>query len=353
MSNESQLKLLELQDQEAVKNSFYRYPRVSPHITQYEDHVEVKTIDNIANIYKIDEVVLYIIADFKWAPLWLIQQWYEDFNLDGYSAVENWINVGITWAETSTNGVFIRPTKFLLDMMDISDQRYAEIPFNLLNHTCAEEQIIFDISMGNVKSELWSVIKSDIKLPCYHPLKIKCNNDSGTMVIREEHFKLNRFNTQQLEDLQNQLKQSIMAKHQYTLEFNNFSLFPLVSYDEKNKLVTQKPDVVIPIPRIDSYPQSYSIELELTAKSQDRYDKIMQNYKNNLIYGKLFYLCGNARIAKLVKTAYQNVGGLGTCRLFIVPFIAPAQRISNFNMKEEEAQKTMLKLTLKSTKTGD
>ena len=350
MNNDSQLKLLELQDQEAVKNSFYRYPRVSPHITQYEDHVEVKTIDKVANIYKIDEIVLYIIADFKWAPLWLIQQWYEDFNLDGYKAVENWINVGITWAETSTNGVFIRPTKFLLDMMDIQDQRYAEIPFNLLNHTCAEEQIVFDISTGNPKSELWAAVKSDRKLPCYHPLKIKCANDNGAMVIREEHFKLNRFDPKQLEELQDKLKQSIQSKNPFTLEFNNFSLFPLVCYDDKNNLVTQKPDVVMPIPRIDGTPQSYSIELELTAKSQDRYDKIMQNYKNNLIYGRLFYLCGNARIAKLVKTAYQNVGGLGTCRLFIIPFVAPAQRISNFNAEEEKAQKVMLKLTLKTTK---
>ena len=235
-------------------------------------------------------------------------------------------------------------------MMDITEQRYVEIPFNLLNHTCAEEQIVFDISTGNPHSELWSVIKSDKKLPCYHPLKIKCNNDTGSMVIREEHFKLNRFDPKTLEEQQDNLKKSIMTKNPFTLEFNDFSLFPLVCYDENNNIVTQKPDVVIPIPRINSTPQSYSIELELTAKSQDRYDKIMQNYKNNLIYGKLFYLCGNARIAKLVKTAYKNVGGLGTCRLFIVPFVAPAQRISNFNAIEENAQKTMLKLTLKNTK---
>ena len=348
--NESQLNLLALQDQEAVKNTFYRYPRVSPHITQYEDHVEVKTIDNLANIYKIDEVVLFIIADFKWAPLWLIQQWYEDFNLDGYKAVENWISVGIVWAETSTNGVFIRPTKFLLDMMDIKEQKYSDIPFNLLNHTCAEEQIVFDISTGNQKSELWSVIKSDKKLPCYHPLKIKCKNDFGAMIIREELFKMNRFNTAQLIEMQDKLKQSINEKKSFTEEFNNFSLFPLVCYDDKNNIVTQKPDVVIPVPRIDGKPQSYSIELELTAKTPDRYEKIMSNYKNNLIYGKLFYLCGNARIAKLVKDAYKSVGGLGTCRLFLVPFKAPAQRISNFNAEEEEAQKTMLKLTLKNTK---
>ena len=137
MTINSTLDLLSIQDQETVKNTFYRYPKVSPHITKYNDCVEVKTIDNIAQLFKIDEVVLYIIADFKFAPVWLIQQWYDDFKLSGYEAVENWIKVGIVWAETSASGVFIRPTKFLLDMMEIDKQWYVDIPFNLLNHTCA------------------------------------------------------------------------------------------------------------------------------------------------------------------------------------------------------------------------
>ena len=76
----------------------------------------------------------------------------------------------------------------------------------------------------------------------------------------------------------------------------------------------------------------------------------MRNYKDNLVFGKLFYLCGNSRISDLVTNAYKKVGGLGACRLFIVPYVAPAQRLSNFSIQDEETQKTMLKLTTKATK---
>ena len=50
----SQLDLLEIQDQEAVKNTYYRYPKVTPHLTKYEDRLEVKTIDDIATLRNLD-----------------------------------------------------------------------------------------------------------------------------------------------------------------------------------------------------------------------------------------------------------------------------------------------------------
>ena len=352
----SDLDILELQDSENVKNTFYRYPKISPHLTKFDNHYEIKTIDNQISIYKIEEIILYIIADFKFAPIWLIQQWFEDYNKNGYEIIENWIKVGIVWAEPSSMGVFIRPTKFLFDLMEIDDTNYRDIPFGLLNHTCAEEQIVFDLSMGNNKSELWNLLKADKLLPCYHPLKIQVAQDTGTFVIREEHFKINHFKPQEIKDEQDKLIQSIKtSNNNFTLEFQgdgkgNYPLFTLVNYTDKGIMVTQKPDTIIPIPRLNGQPQSCSIELELSAKTPQKYEQIMKNYKNNLIYGKLFYLCGNNRIAKLVTDAYKSVGGLGSCRLFIIPFVAPAQRLSNFNLNDEEAQKKMLKLTIKNTK---
>ena len=82
-SHSSSLDILALQDQEVVKNTFYRYPKISPHTTLYEDHLEVKTIDNVVNLYKLDEVVLYILSIYKWIPLWLIQQWFDDYGKYG------------------------------------------------------------------------------------------------------------------------------------------------------------------------------------------------------------------------------------------------------------------------------
>ena len=271
--------------------------------------------------------------------------------------VQNWIKVGICWAETSSMGVFIRPTKFLLDLMTVDNKDYVDIPFGLLNHTCAEEQIVFDVMMGNPKSELWyNISQNDVLLPCYHPLKLQVPDDKGTIVIREEHFKVNHYKQDEIKAKQDELIRSLKsATTPYTLEFQaddkgNFPYFTLVGWTDDNKMSTQKPDVVIPIPRVEGKPQSCSIELELTAKNPDKYDQIMKNYKNNLVFGKLFYLCGNSRIADLVTTAYKKVGGLGSCRLFIVPYVSPAQRLSNYSIKDEETQKTMLKLTTTATK---
>ena len=350
MKTMTDLDLLEIQDQEAVKNTYYRSPKVTPHINKFEDHLEIKTIDDSTNIYKIDEVVLYIIATFKFSPVWLIKQWYEDFDKDGYKTVENWISVGIVWAETSPMGVFIRPTKFLFEMMDIDNQSYIPIPFGLLNHTCAEEQIMFDVSMGNEKSELWQLIKKEDTLPCYHPLKISTQEDYGTIVIREEQFTVNHYKPQQILDKQDDLIADIRAGKKFTAEFNDWSYFCLVNYTDNDNLITQKPDLAIPIPRKDGKAQSYSIELELSSKTPQKYEQIMKNYKDNLIYGKLFYLCASTRIQKMVTDAYKAVGGLGTCRLFIVPFLPPAQRLSTYNLEDETIQKTMLKLTIKNSK---
>ena len=346
----SDLDLLEIQDKEAVKNTYYRSPKVTPHITKYADHLEIKTIDNKTDIYKIDETVLYIIADFKFTPVWLIKQWYEDFNLDGYAAVESWISVGIVWAETSSLGVFIRPTKILFDMMDIRNVNYISIPFGLLNHTCAEAQIVFDMTMGNRNSELWQLIKKEETLPCYRPLKLNDSNTDGTIVIREDQFSVNHFKPNQIVEKQDALIRDIDSNKKFTLEFNDFSYFVLTNFTDDNVLITQKPDLAIPIPRINGKPQSCSIELELSAKTPDKYIQIMKNYKNNLIYGKLFYLCATTRISKLVTEAYKAVEGLGTCRLFIVPFVPPAQKLSTYKLEDETIQKTMLKLTIKNSK---
>ena len=45
-TTKSQLELLEIQDQDAVKNTYYRYPKVEPHLVKYTDKLEVKTIDD-------------------------------------------------------------------------------------------------------------------------------------------------------------------------------------------------------------------------------------------------------------------------------------------------------------------
>lgn len=340
--------LLELQDNESVKNSFYRSPRQIPNIEKKHDKLEIKTIETTIYISKLEEVILYIIADFKFSPFWLIQQWFEIYSINGFEQVSKWINVGIVWAETSTMGVFIRPTKFLLDLFQVEDTRYIEIPFGLLNHTCGEEQLVFDVMTGNPKSEIWYLIKDKKLLPCYHPLAIEPEDESGTIVIREGNFKANRFKPEELLANEDLIKREIRAGKHYTSEFSDFSMFPIVNYTDENELITQTPDVLIPIPRTNK-PESIAIEIELSAKTADKYLQIMKNYQNNIKFGTLVYLAGTPRIARLVKDAFVAVKGLGTCDLFLIPFTPPAMRLSNFSIKDEQEQGQLLVNTAKST----
>lgn len=352
MSRKSQLELLEIQDQDAVKNTYYRYPKITPHLVKYTDKLEVKTIDHSVYVRKIDEVILYIITRFRWAPAWLIQQWFEVYGIDGYNQIDKWIKVGIVWAEAGSMGVYIRPTYFLFELMDIAENKWSDIPFNLFNHTCAEMQIVFDVMMGNHKSEIWHFIKKSQCLPPYHPLGITVPDDAGVPIFIEEEYR-SSINPTIIKASQDKLIQSIRMNQSFTEEFRDFSLFTLVSSDytgnNKEGVFTKRPDLVIPAARTkNGQPQSWAIEMELTKKW--KYDKIMQLYKNNLVYGYVLYLCGNNAIVESVKKAYMDAGGLGTTRLFVAPWTAPAQRISNYSEKEEKSFKLMLKSTVNNTK---
>ena len=98
-------------------------------------------------------------------------------------------------------------------------------------------------------------------------------------------------------------------------------------------------------------PRSYAIEMELTAKDTKRYDKIMEHYKNNNIYGGVIYLCSkaNPNIAELIRKSYENVGGLGTCKLYMMPYNPPAQMLSTFDSDHLDAQYGLLKATINKT----
>ena len=73
----------------------------------------------------------------------------------------------------------------------------------------------------------------------------------------------------------------------------------------------------------------------------------MRNYKDNIKFGTLLYFCGTARIARMVREAFDVVGGLGTCELFLLPYTPPAMKLSNYSIHDEEEQGKLL------LKTGD
>lgn len=347
------VEILSIQDKESAKNSWYRAPKQTPTIKKVSDElIEVRTVDDIAEISKLEETILNIIATFKFSPFWLVQQWFYSYiHNNGFDEVSKWINVGLVWAETTSMGIFLRPTRFLLDMFKLDVERFLEIPFGLLNHTCAEQQLIFDITMGNKESELWLVIQEEETIPVYHPLGLEFESELGTTAIRESDFRIGfkRYNPEQLLQMEHEIEIEVKNKAKFSKEFSDFSRFPIIKKNENGELVSQTPDIIIPIPRKDGNPKSFAIEIELTAKQQDKYTAIMNNYKDNIKFGKLFYLCGSQKIANLVKNSFKTVGGLGKCELFLLPFTPPQQRLLNYSEKDEIEQSELIKKTEVST----
>ena len=337
---------LKIQDKEAVRNTWYRSPKVSPNIIK-NDRFIIRTTEEEVVIDKFEETVLFIIVTFKFLPLWIVQRW-SYISKKNIEEVEKWVKVGLVWIETSVTGVYLRPTKFLLDLFRENCQ-YFDIPYNTLTHTISEAQVMFEIMTGSTTSELWSIIRKEKLLPCYHPLLQEVKEESGTVIIKETEFRTNfrQFNKNKLIEQEKLIESQIKARVQFTEEFSDFKLFPIVVFNtkanNKGEIYTQNPDLIIPIPRNNGKPQSIAIEVEISAKMPEKYDIILNSYRNNNKFGKVFYLCSSQRIGRLVREAYKRIETLGTCELYIIPFIPPSQDIENFSKKYQELQMELIK----------
>lgn len=349
------VELLKTQDDTATNNTLFRaIKRGTPKYEKHPNYLRVfieKRKKEVAscNIFRIDEIVLYLITDFKFIPLWLIQQWYSDFNQTSiYSILEGWMSVGLVWLETDPTGVFIRPTKHLLKLFGEEKVSYVPIPKQFLNHSFGEAQVVFDMMIGNSKSELWQLIKDNELVPPYKPLGLDYTQGiSGSLIVRENWIRIGYSNREWLWNMDKEIEKEITQKKKFTKEFSDLKLFQLI-YKEGDNWVSQIPDLVIPIPREDGQPRSYAIEVELTSKGPDRYEKILNNYKNNIKFGKLFYLAGDVKVAKDIMTAYKKIGeDLGSCKLYLMPFKTPAMKMSNYSFEDEETTKRVFKLNLR------
>lgn len=338
--------ILANQDVESVKNSYYRAPKVNPSVSQPNPKsILISTVEETVTLNKIDEVILYIISSFKFSPIWMLEQWFEQYSLKAEPVIISWVNIGLVWLEESAMGPIVRPTLFLLNLFKEEATKYSAVPFNLMNHTCSEQSITFDIFMGNSNSELWNILKDETSLlPAYHPLGIKPDNDTGTVAIREGEFKIAKLQVEseltKIITNEEEIYREMQARVKYSKEFADFSKFPIIKIDkDTGKVTMQTPDIIVPVGRKEGKPQSCAIEIELSSKHKRKYDQILFNYKNNIKFGKLFYLVGDRRIGALIKESYKRIGGLGMCELYLVPYSPPAQTLKNYFNKEIYGEK--------------
>lgn len=340
---------LKIQDKAAEENTYRRAPKATPSIEKIDDfHIIIHNETKSMTISRLEECILMIIADFTYTPVWLIKNWVDSIAVVDSAAeemIEGFIETGLCYTENSTTGVYLRPTRFLLDWFE-EDKKYIDICYNLLTHTLSEEQVMFDIIYGNDDSELYYLLKKENEmLPVFSPIHLETRRKDGTICIRENKFRIGMkgLNEEELIDKESKIMEQIKEQKEFTNEFSDLSQF-LIVHRVDGKLGTQCPDLAIPIKRNAGKPKSWAIEIELTPKHYKDYVRILKAYKNNIKYGTLVYMCAPGRIAGMLKKAYEEIGGsLGYTQMKILEFNPPALDIDYFFNDNIRKQKRLNK----------
>ena len=314
-----------------------KYNSTVPNIKKEGSEITLSSFDCCVKINNFDEIVLTIILKFLFMPVWLMKQFYSaPYNILGMENIDDkinsWIQIGLIWKESSVTGEYVRPTYSLFDLFGETPYTYLNIPFNVLTHTISEEKVMFDIMTGD--SEIVNIERKNNPnklLPRISELGF--NEDKrGTNVIAEEDFRNpNLFKPDGIKELNNsehEIFESIKNGNNITPELTNFKLFPIVKKIDntgiiKNDYKFHLPDLIIPTLRNNGNPQSIAIEIELTNKRTVNYVETLKRYKDNNKFGSLYWLCNNNSISAALRSAYDEIDGTGTCKMYLLEFVVP------------------------------
>ena len=279
-----------------------------------------------------DEIVLSIVLKFLFMPVWLVYNFYNMFEIieekeETYDIIDEWIECGLVWKEPSVTGEYIRPTYALFELFDEDKRKYSNIPFNMLTHTIAEEQVMFELMTG-----INEICRKEITMPRVSELGLG-KSKIGTNVIGEEDFRNPMLYREEgittLNDVENKINKAARLGERITPELLDFSQFYLVKKVSNTGVIRKDyrfhiPDLCIPVFRKENgKPQSIAVEIELTNKRIGGYEETLSRYKNNNKYGSVYWLCNQSNTADSLRQAFDNIGGCGSCKMVLQEFQIP------------------------------
>ena len=288
------------------------------------------------SINKFDEIILYIIAKFKFLPSWMAQQWYKDrsnvtLGEDSNSKLRSFIDFGLIYEFPSAVAVFLMPTDRLANLFGINLGNFTDPPYNTLTHTISEEQVMFDCLSGQA-----SYLKEIKTIPYVSNLGL---GTIGSYCIPESDYSIRnsyfRKHVEEFNDQEARLAQEVLEGKQITTpDFKEFKMTihkKTNQYDYDMKI----PDLSVLAPRVIkdglAVPQSIALEVELTCKGTGAYEKIFDLFWDNLKFGHCVYLVSNARTKKCLSEAFDNISKTHskenqTCQFHVEEFIIPYNR---------------------------
>lgn len=285
-----------------------------------------------------DEIVLYIIVKFRFCPVWLARQWYEeDLSFIGDNTVQSklrsFIDFGLIYEFPSTVSIFLMPTDRLASLFNVSLGSFNNPPYNTLTHTISEEQVMYDCLSGKA-----SYLKDISCVPYVSNLGL---GTSGAMCIPESDYSVRigyfRRNIEEFNDQEARLGQEILeGKKITTVDFKESKLTIHKKIDQYEYDI-KVPDLSVLAPRhiVEdiAYPSSVALEVELTCKGEMKYQRLLDIYWSNLKFGKCVYLVNSKKTRdclvdalEVVKEKNKIEGEEQTCQFEIVEFEVPYNR---------------------------
>ena len=285
-----------------------------------------------------DEIVLYIIAKFRFCPSWLARQWYEESSDNiamvgedvGRTKLRSFIDFGLIYEFPSAVAVFLMPTDRLASLFGVKLGSFNNPPYNTLTHTISEEQVMYECLSGNAK-----YLSNTKCIPYVSSLGLgsigaACFPESDYSV-RSSFFQkhIEEFNDQEARLAQEILQGKIIT----TVDFkeSKFTIHKKIDQYEYNMKI---PDLAVLAPRVISdglaLPMSVALEVELTCKGVEKYERLLDLYWSNLKFGTVVYLVNQKKTRDCLIEAYRNVqekhaadGEEQVCKVKLVEFEVP------------------------------
>lgn len=287
-----------------------------------------------------DEIVLYIIAKYRFCPVWLARQWYESNNRgvtlgqDTYKEkLRSFINFGLIYEFPSSVSVFLMPTDKLASLFNIKLGVFADPPYNTLTHTISEEQVMWEFMSGHHPS-----LNTLPHFPYISEFGLG-EYEKGAKILPEIDYSVKnsylKKNITEFNDREARLTQEMLEGKLITsvdIVENHLAIYKKVDSDEYDVKV---PDLVMLAPREMkdgiAVPCSTAIEVELTNKRKDDYVRLLDLYWDNLKYGHCLYLVSNSKIKDNIINAVEQIydkhqkdGVEQLCEFEVREFIPPS-----------------------------
>lgn len=330
-----------------IYNSIYLGSQIVPSFIIGDNNIIAKTIDKEVQIDNITECFLRTLCQFTFSPLWYFKNILEEGNCySDEQIIKDLLSINMIFIDNTTNGAFLRPTKNLYRLFSIPMKKSGVIPYNMLTHEMSKFDIYYKVLRGccdEINRYLLSKHISNLvfKPPTitkqesdeYAVLDLIDGNEFNkktfipSLIIDEENIKIDKNNTDKISNVENRIIDDLRQGERISCELKDYTMLFLENVQCKSdEIMIKFPDLVIPIMRSsDLSPNTIGVEMELTCKAQEHYDKAILTSKNNLKYGAIIWFVNDFRTKAKINQAIKNVGDSGTCKNIVVDYTVPME----------------------------